>query len=381
MEETHTPTDRRSQPRYAVDADATLVVVNQGATIRGRILEISMDGCRMSAEKRQSFGLPAGIEIISKINGIGFRLGGTLQWFDNQQTAGIQFAPMAPRRRDALLDLLAELDAEEQARIAKEAAKAADEEAAAREATEKSEDGQKKEGETRRNAIPVEEKGRPSSAPGPPPAKQVSSVPARPWAPRPPAAVAGPPAAPKPSPMADSPAKPPVSISRPTVKVADPPVVTRDALDAATPSSPAADRISRPAPIPKRERRAQARHSVDTRAIIFLIDVRSQICGRILDLSMGGCRICTDERFPVGIYRRVETEFQLDGLPFRLLGVVQSLHDKFNVGIRFLDMSARKRDQLQLLTDEIEEVRANLAANPDPRGDGSASDATELAAG
>jgi hypothetical protein len=104
------------------------------------------------------------------------------------------------------------------------------------------------------------------------------------------------------------------------------------------------------------ERRLHPRYFVDTRATLFFIDVRAQIAGRILDVSLGGCRIRTDERFPVGIYRRVETEFKVDGLPFRLAGVVQSIHDRFSVGIRFLDMSQRKRDQLAQLISEIAET-------------------------
>jgi hypothetical protein len=58
----------------------------------------------------------------------------------------------------------------------------------------------------------------------------------------------------------------------------------------------------------------------------------------------------------------VETEFKVDGLPFRLAGVVQSVHDRFTVGIRFLDMSARKRDQLVHLIEEIAETQAAHAA-------------------
>jgi hypothetical protein len=72
---------------------------------------------------------------------------------------------------------------------------------------------------------------------------------------------------------------------------------------------------------------------------------------------LGGCRIYTDERFPVGIYTRVETEFRLEGLPFRLGGVIQAIHDRRHVGIRFLDMSSRKREQLEQLVREIEELR------------------------
>jgi hypothetical protein len=92
---------------------------------------------------------------------------------------------------------------------------------------------------------------------------------------------------------------------------------------------------------------------VDTSAVIRLIDIAADVHGRILDVSVGGCRICTDKRFPLGIFRRVETEFRFEGLPFRLGGVTQALYDPFSVGIRFLDMSDRKREQLIQLIEEI----------------------------
>jgi hypothetical protein len=71
---------------------------------------------------------------------------------------------------------------------------------------------------------------------------------------------------------------------------------------------------------------------------------------------MTGCLIRSDERFPVGIYTRVETEFRLEGLPFRLGGVIQSIRDPHNVGIRFLDMSPRKREQVEQLIAEIAKI-------------------------
>jgi c-di-GMP-binding flagellar brake protein YcgR len=59
----------------------------------------------------------------------------------------------------------------------------------------------------------------------------------------------------------------------------------------------------------------------------------------------------------------VETEFRIGGLPFRLGGVIQVVHDRDrrNVGIRFLDVSARKREQVEQLIEEIEELRARQA--------------------
>ena len=106
-----------------------------------------------------------------------------------------------------------------------------------------------------------------------------------------------------------------------------------------------------------RERREQSREEVDTSAVIYLIKIASKLSGRILDLSLSGCCIRTDERFPVGIYTRVETEFRIEGLPFRLGGVIQSIHDRHHVGIRFLDVSDRKREQVEQLIEEIRELR------------------------
>jgi c-di-GMP-binding flagellar brake protein YcgR len=115
-----------------------------------------------------------------------------------------------------------------------------------------------------------------------------------------------------------------------------------------------------------RDRRAQTRHEVDTVATIFLVKVGSALRGRILDLSPSGCRIRTDERFPVGIYTRVETEFHLEGLPFRLGGVIQAIHNRNMVGIRFLDLSERKRQQVLDLIDEMEQMRAALLSAEAP---------------
>lgn len=104
---------------------------------------------------------------------------------------------------------------------------------------------------------------------------------------------------------------------------------------------------------PPAERRAHSRHAVDTTANIFLVRTGSRLSGRIVDLSIGGCRIFCDQRFPVGIFTRIEAEFRIEGITFRLGGVVQGIYDRRIVGIRFLDMSHRKREQLEQLIEEI----------------------------
>lgn len=268
--------ERRSLPRYAVDAEATVVMVSQGSTLRGRIVELSLDGCRLHAERFCPVTAPASVELTFKLNGLGFRLGGMMQWADARQLAGIQFSPMAERRRDVLLEVLSELVPQT--------------------AGGDAEEGQAAEVQNTQVAKAL-------SGEAPPIPAKVVSMP--------------------------------------------PPVPATAQVESPAP-------VSAPAPCGRRERRQQSRHAVDSRATIYFVDVRAQISGRIIDVSMSGCRIRSDERFPVGIYRRVETEFTLDCMPFRLAGVVQSIHDKFTVGIRFLDLSARKREQLGELIEEMD---------------------------
>jgi len=115
-----------------------------------------------------------------------------------------------------------------------------------------------------------------------------------------------------------------------------------------------------PPPRPERgrlNRRNRARLAVHSFAVIYLVKTGSKLVGRIVDLSLSGCRIRTDEPFPVGIYTRVEAGFHLDGLPFRLGGVTQAIHDRHNVGIRFLDMTDRSRERVEGLIEELEALR------------------------
>lgn len=107
---------------------------------------------------------------------------------------------------------------------------------------------------------------------------------------------------------------------------------------------------------PRSERRKESRHTVDGIAVLHLLDPAIRLRGRILDLSHSGCLFRTEDCFPMGIYRRVEIEFQLDGLSFRLAGVTQSIHKRHKLGVRFLDLSERKRLQLTELIDEIVEL-------------------------
>ncbi len=340
--------ERRAQPRFLADSVATLLLVSQGSGIPCRILALSLGGCRLSVALGFRVGNETPVEVSFRVNGLAFRLGGVVQWTDGKQTAGIRFSAMSSRRRDELAEVIAELEAEQLARNAKEAAEKAAEKTA-EEAAEVAGEATSQSGKA-----------------SPEPVAVTSAVP-RPAV----AALIGKPELP----AAKEHRPPPTKGSN--VVVYAPSMITAPATLARTDSSAAAPALlsksatsdkpwaidtpslrTAPAPrTPPRERRQQARHSVDTQAALFFIAVAARVLGRILDVSMTGCRIRTDERFPSGIYRRVETEFKIDGLPFRLGGVVQSIHDRHAVGIRFLNVSDRKREHLQELMDEIEEMR------------------------
>jgi len=290
--------ERREAPRLSVDEEALLLPVNFGSPVLCRIVELSLTGCRMSLRERSQPSIEGRVEALFKVRGIAFRISGVTEWSDDRNLVGIRFAAMAPRRRDELVEVLCEVAVENAAKAVKKAAEEQAAEETGRQPAANSFSAQDRKAEA------------PIPRPGP---VLVPPLPAGP-ASAPPAPV------PRNAPQAGQPAPQPVA----------------------------------------RERRAQSRHEVDTSAIILLIKIGSQISGRILDLSLGGCRIRTGERFPVGIYTRVETEFRLQGLPFRLGGVIQAVHDRDRrlVGIRFLDVSERKRTQVEQLIVEIEEMRA-----------------------
>jgi hypothetical protein len=267
--------ERRQHPRHVVDEDATLLLLSQNSRISCRVTELSVEGCRLRTGVPFLAGIQVRIEVAFRIRGIAFRFSGVTEWTLDRRIVGILFVNVPLRRRDELVEVLLELEAEEEIR----AVKASAEQVAAQAQAE--------------IRVPIQEKEN----------------------------------------------------QRP-----------------AQPSQ--APHTSKPAGQSGRDRRAQSRQAVDTSAVILLINIASQVHGRILDLSVGGCRIHTDERFPVGVYTRVETEFHLEGLPFRLGGVIQAIHDQCRqlVGIRFLDMSVRKREQVEQLIEEIEETRGGRKA-------------------
>ncbi len=299
--------ERRVHPRHAVDEDAALLLLDYGHSLAGRIIELSLGGCMLRTSERFLAGAGIRVEVTFKIRGIDLRLCGAIEWTDEQRVVGVRFADLTAHRRNELAEVLGEVETED---AAKAQIQAAEKPA-----------GEQVEPQTQ------EQPGAFAAVEQTPPTRLAS---ARKEALAPRAIV---------QPAESRPAmKPVASAPQPSVQPAG---IQQQEPPRAKPMG--------------RERRTQFRHEVDTSAVIFLINVGCGLHGRIHNLSLGGCSIRTDERFPVGIYTRVETEFRIRGLAFRLAGVIQGIHDQHHVGIRFLDMSSRKRELLEQLIAEFEE--------------------------
>lgn len=116
-------------------------------------------------------------------------------------------------------------------------------------------------------------------------------------------------------------------------------------------------------PAPRgRERRKYQRHELQTEATFYLLRPLATVEATILDLSMGGCRLRLGRRIPLDIRLRIEVGFSYEGLPFRVGGVIQAVHSKEEVGIRFVDLSERNQQRIKSLIAEIEESQRRVAA-------------------
>ncbi|MGD0892020.1 MAG: PilZ domain-containing protein [Terracidiphilus sp.] len=285
--------EHRAHPRFEVHEDASLLLVSHDSWHPCRVVDLSLEGCRLVTGDLFRAGTQKHVEVSFRINGIAFRLSGTTQWTDDQHLVGIRFSYPTPRRREELAEVLREVEAANAARAEREA----QDELALRLAAVES--------------PAVEE------------AVQAAEL-------------------------------APVQLPVARASITEPGNVARsDAAPGRGIASPVLN---------ERERRAHVRHEVDSTAHIFLLHLGHGVVGRILNLSVGGCGIRTVEPFPLGIYTRVETEFHLRGMPFRLSGVIQFVYERNFVGIRFLDLSDRKLEQVNQLIAEMEKQYANREA-------------------
>jgi c-di-GMP-binding flagellar brake protein YcgR len=106
-----------------------------------------------------------------------------------------------------------------------------------------------------------------------------------------------------------------------------------------------------------RNRRKDPRYTVDEAGSLQLVHQGSTIDCRIIDLSLGGCQVRAEGQFLAGPMVRVEVLLRVLGETLRIAGVTQWTRQKQWIGIRFLDVTERKRAALLQLIREIEELQ------------------------
>lgn len=233
--------ERRRHLRLPIESDATLCLLDTGTTANCRMVDISLEGCRLRHEVEFAGQPGMNVEVAFRLPSAVFRFAGVLVWSAKNSVFGIQFQRMKSDRRKELAAMLEELQAEVMFKAA--------------------------------------------SAPS-----------------------------------------------------------------GFTAEKAAAYAMMR---AKRKERRSDHRHSANLSATIYLLAHQVSLPGRMVDVSMSGCKICLPEPFFATVPLRVEVEFILRGIPLRLPGVAKVLHDKHSVGIRFVEITERKRERLALVIDAV----------------------------
>ena len=108
-------------------------------------------------------------------------------------------------------------------------------------------------------------------------------------------------------------------------------------------------------PVEQEERRNSARFTVKEPAAIVILDQGVGFRCGVLDLSLSGCRLRTSLRFPGSAWDRVEISFQLRGISLRFSGVIQWIDGRQKIGIRFANLSTRRREELAEVLAEVKQ--------------------------
>lgn len=102
--------NRRKDPRYTVDGAGSLQLVHQGTAIACRIIDLSLGGCQVRAERQFLAGPMVRVEVLFKVLGETLRVAGVTQWTRQKQWIGIRFLDVTARKRAALLQLICEIE-------------------------------------------------------------------------------------------------------------------------------------------------------------------------------------------------------------------------------------------------------------------------------
>jgi PilZ domain len=110
---------------------------------------------------------------------------------------------------------------------------------------------------------------------------------------------------------------------------------------------------------PEQNRRRSARFSCSGDAKITLLPSDGLFLpGKILDLSLHGCRVDTNLRFDCGV--RAEIVLRVNDAAFRAIGEVKELREGAGAGIEFVQLSSSGKDTLMDLIKELAKLQAAM---------------------
>jgi len=103
------------------------------------------------------------------------------------------------------------------------------------------------------------------------------------------------------------------------------------------------------------ERRAHPRLSCKGVAKVLVLPDGPQLAGNLVNLSLGGCCIEFEREILAPMYAQLDVLLDACDLRVRLSAEIRRRDDN-QVGIRFLEMSARKEEQIRYLIQELVEI-------------------------
>lgn len=118
------------------------------------------------------------------------------------------------------------------------------------------------------------------------------------------------------------------------------------------------------------QQQSSNRHEVlsdDDAALLHFVNGGSLLKGTIDGLSMNGCRIRLDKPYRGEYSTRIEVEFAIRGLHFRIGGVTQPANDPHSMNICFLEMPERRRNELVQALNELESLAMKTPESQAPR--------------
>lgn len=109
MQPENEPPQRRRHPRRECSGDAEVVVVVGALPIHAKVVDLSVEGCRIVLDKGQSLAEDTRVELTFRVNQLPFRVWGVTKAVRKDTSIGLHFPALTNRVRVQLEDLVEEL--------------------------------------------------------------------------------------------------------------------------------------------------------------------------------------------------------------------------------------------------------------------------------